>query len=804
MSREKKPGKPRELPPEKLKKVCEPSQFKFRTTLEVPPLRGTIGQERAISAIEFGLSIKNQGFNVYVAGPSGTGRTSTIKSYLKKMAEKEKTPDDWCYVHNFSSPDSPLAINLPPGRGYELAKNMEELIKDSQARITQAFESEDYERRKNEAVDVYQKEKKKIIARLEKEAKQKNFSIQITPMGIVTIPMKEGKPLKQEEYEALSREEKRKIDRKREDLESSINQALTRVRKLDKEIREKMSRLDRQIALFALGDLIEDLKQKYKDFPKVTQWLDRVKEDIVNNVETFKGEGKRASSFSGVDLIPRESPFDRYKVNVLVNNGGLKGAPVVIEDNPTYYNLFGRVEYRFQLGGMVTDFTMIKPGALHRANGGYLVVRALDVLLNFLSWDALKRTLRSQNIRIENIGESFRPLPTPTLKPQPVPLRVKVILIGSPKLYHLLYFLEEDFQKLFKVKVDFDVEMKRTPENIQKYASFISSRTRDEELLPFDPTGVAKVVEYGSWLVGDQEKLSTRFMEICDLISEASFWAKKAGKKIVKAKDVEKAIQSKIYRSSLIEEKIQELIREGSILIDTRGQVVGQVNGIALIEIGDYGFGKPTRITARTFLGRKGIINIDREVKLSGKIHNKGVMIISGYLAGKYAQQIPLSLSVSLGFEQLYEEIEGDSASSAELYAILSSLAGVPLRQDVGVTGSVNQRGEIQPVGGVTRKVEGFFDVCSLKGLKGTEGVIIPYQNIKNLMLKDEVIEAVKKGKFHIYPVRTVEEGMEILTGIKAGKRLPDRTYEEGTLNWRIEKNLREMAEKLEKIKEKE
>ncbi len=795
----------KELSADKLKRACDPNQFSFKTTEEVAPLQTTVGQKRALNALEFGFGIKMTGFNLYVAGPIGTGKDSTVRNFVKKIAGKESAPSDWCYVYNFAQHDKPLAIELPPGLGCVFTSDMDELIEDCRVEIPKVFEGEEYEKRRNSIMNRFQAKRDKLLGELQRAAEKKSFAIELTVLGIATIPIKDGKPLKREEFDKLTEAEQKKIQENTEELQAQINQMLNKVREMEKETREKISKLDQEVALFAVGHILDKLKNKYKDHSKVADYLKSVQEDIITHLDIFKlKEKKPAIPVPGLEVLATEATFDRYKVNLLVDNCKAKGAPVVIERNPTYYNLVGRMEYKGQFGAMVTDFTMLKAGAIHRANGGYLVLQALDVLTNFLSWDALKRVLESKEVKIQNIGEQFRLFPAATLEPEPIPLNIKVILIGSPLIYYLLYQYDEDFRKLFKVRADFDIEMDNTRRQANRYAAFISARCQEQNLRHFDRSGVAKVVEFGARFAEDQRKLSTRFIEITDLISEASFWAQRDNNNVVKAVHVEKAIEQKIYRSSMIEEKIKEMIRDGTILIDTSGTVAGQVNGISIIGLGDYIFGKPSRITARAYMGKGEVINIEREVKMSGRIHNKGVMILTGYLGEKYAMDKPLSFSASICFEQLYEEVEGDSASSAELYAILSSISGVPLKQGIAVTGSVNQRGEIQPVGGVNRKIEGFFDVCKAKGLNSEQGVIIPLQNVKNLMLKDEVVEAVKKKRFHIYPVRTIEEGIEILTGVEAGKRRADGTYKKGTINYMVDRRLREMAEQQRAFKKKE
>jgi len=783
-----------------LKKICDVGDLDFKTTEELPPLDGTIGQERAVDALEFGLDIKTKGFNLYVSGIPGTGKDSAIRTYVKRVAERGKVPSDWCYVYNFDTPRLPVAIELSPGKGQEFSKDMNELIKGCEETIPNAFESEIYEKRKNEIVEKLQSRRDAMLKELQERAQEVGFTVKFTPGGVATMPLYDGKPLTSEEYKKLPPERKKVLQEGSEQLQEDTGRFLKRLRAMEKEAKDLVYQLDKDIVLFAIGHLIGDLKEKYKDNEKLVNYLENVQRDIVDNHKDFSKEKKPLIPLPGFEVTAKPS-FERYMVNVLVDNSKTSGAPVVIETNPTYNNLFGMIEYQAQFGGaMLTDFTMIKSGAIHQANGGYLVVRALDVLRNFMVWDALKRTLRSQKATIENIGEQFRVFPASTLKPEPIPLDIKVVMIGSPYIYYLLYHLDEDFMKLFKVKSDFDVEMDRSNDYVKKYAEFISAICRKEGLRHFDSSAVARVVEYGSWLAGHQNKLSTRFMEVADLVNEASFWAEKNGNKYVTAKDVQRAVDKKTYRSNMIEDKIQELIEDGTILMDTEGSVVGQANGLSIIFLGDYFFGKPSKITARVSMGKGEVVDIEREVEMSGPVHSKGVMILDGYLRGNYALDKPLSVSISLGFEQLYEEVEGDSASSAELYAVLSALSDIPIKQNLAVTGSVNQLGKIQAIGGVNKKIEGFFDICKLRGLSSDQGVIIPRSNVKHLMLRDDVVEAVKKGKFHVYAVETIEEGIELLAGVPAGERRPDGSYPEGTVNCAVDKRLREFAEKLEKF----
>ncbi|MDO8684249.1 MAG: ATP-binding protein [Armatimonadota bacterium] len=789
----------RELAPIELTHRCDPDSLGFETTAEITPLVGTVGQERAVWSIDFGLGIETQGFNLFVSGRTGTGRNSSVKSFVERKAAGEPVPDEWCYVNDFDDPYRPNAIAMTPGRGQLFAEEMDRLIDGCKNEIPRAFESENYEKRKSEAVEKIQKERDTLLTQLRHESAELGFSIEMTPVGIATVPMADGKPLSREEYEKLPDAKKEKIKERSEHLENLTNSILARLRQLEKDAAQRVKELDKEVALFAVGHLLDDLRKTFSECDEIQDYLKKVQDDIVEHLEDFRSQEKKVA-IPGVEETQIGPSFDRYKVNVIVSNKDLKGAPVVVENNPTYYNLIGKIEYRARFGFMTTDHNMIKAGAIHRANGGYLIMQALDLLTNPFSWDALKRTLRAGEARIENIGEQYGIVPSSTLKPEPIPVKVKVILIGSPYIYHLLHAMDEDFRKLFKVKADFDIEMDRNDRHIAQYAAFIATRSKDRDLKPFHKTAVARIVDYGSRLIEDKEKLSTRFIEVSDIASEANYWASREGSELVTAEHVDTAMEQKEYRSKMIEDKVQRLIEEGTIMIDTDGAVAGQTNALSIYELGDHTFGRPSRITATVSLGRGGILDIQRETDMSGKIHNKGVMILSGYLAGQYGQDKPIVASVTLAFEQLYEELEGDSASSTELYTILSALSGVPIKQGIAVTGSVNQKGEIQPIGGVNRKIEGFYVVCKARELTGDQGVMIPIQNVKHLMLKQEVIDAVQEGKFHIWPVSHVNEGIEVLTGVPAGERLADGGYHEGTIHYMVEKRLRDFADKLKEF----
>ncbi len=794
---------PKPLGSDELYSCCAPELFTFETTDDLPELKETIGQERALSSIDFGLTLDSKGYNIYILGQNGTGRATSIKSILTKKAAGEPVPSDWCYVYNFENADIPLAISMPPGQALIFHKDMEEMIKILKVEIPKVFESKEYEKQKNKILEEFQAKQKEMFSKLEEEAQSKGFSIRKTVSGLMIVPVKKsGEPLTEEEYETLDDKTKAKIDEIGKGLQEKLNDVVREVREGEKAVKNALSQLERDAALAAVGHFMDELKAKYSAHEKITAYLAAVTEDILEHLDDFKVQEEQTPPLPFMKMQKAEPTFTRYVVNVLVNNRDTKGAPFVFESNPTYYNLFGRLEYRFQYGVATTDFSMIKAGALHRANGGYLVINALDLLRNMFSYETLKRALKNKEIRLEDIWEQYRLMSTTTLRPEALPLEVKVILIGNPELYYLLYNLDEEYRELFKVKADFDSRMDKTPDTIQKYASFVAGICRESKFIPFDRTGVAKVVEYGSRLAEHQGKLSSRFSEIADVIRESNYWANKAGSPVVREEHVEKALKEKLYRTNRIEERMQEMITEGTIIIDTEGQKVGQINGLAVLDMGDYRFGKPSRITARTFAGKAGVINIERETKMSGKIHEKAILIITNYIGSTYAKKKPISFSASITFEQLYDMVEGDSASCAELYVLLSSLADIPLKQSIAVTGSMDQNGDVQPIGGVNEKIEGFFDLCKVRGLEGTHGVVIPRKNVRHLMIKKEVVDAVREGKFLIYPIDRVEEGLEIFTGMPAGELRSDGTYPEGTVNFLIARRLEELSAALKEKKE--
>ncbi|MBZ5496447.1 MAG: AAA family ATPase [Acidobacteriia bacterium] len=789
--------------PEQLRWRCDCSAFPFGTTADIPPLKGLVEQERPIRAIRFGLGIASPGYNIYVSGLTGTGKTTVIKQFLDDIACTMPTPDDWCFVYNFRSPNSPTVLNMPAGGAKILKAGMDELVLHLKTDIPKAFESKEYEQSVHALIHENQNLQQEMFNQLSEKARTQGFSLEISKMGVSVVPIIDGNPVGPEQFEALDEATKNDIETRREALQQEINAFLRQVRDINKSSRDRVNELNRRVGMYVVGMKIESLKEQHAQLPRVTAYLDDVQDYILSHLDDFTEDSQKqeSSPTAKLSLEPPADPFVKYRVNIVVDNTDVQGAPVVIETNPTYYNIFGRMDRWTQLGTLQTDFTMIQAGAYMKANGGFLVVNAHDVLLNFGVWETLKRTVKNKEVRIEDLSVQYGLVPVAGMRPNPIPTNVKVIMIGNQMIYHLLYEMDEDFRKIFKVKADFDSQMDRSTKSLQSYASFISNRCHHENLLHFDPTGVAEVIEYGARLVDDQEKLSSRFSDVADIVREASFWAAQDRREIVSADHVRRAIEEKYFRSSLVEERLREFITEGTIMVDVTGEAVGQVNGLAVIDLGDIRFGKPSRITAKTFVGKSGVLDIERESKMSGKIYEKGVLILGGYLGASFAQERPLSLSASICFEQSYEGVDGDSASSTELYALLSSLSNAPIRQGIAVTGSVNQHGMIQPIGGVNQKIEGFYDVCKAKGLTGDQGVMIPIQNIKNLMLRPDVVEAVKQGKFHLYAVRSINEGIEILTGLPAGVKV-NGCYPEGTINQRVEQRLKDFAEGLKKFTE--
>ena len=784
-----------ELSVEKLRKICRAELVKCESSADVQPLQEIVGQERAVKALRFGLDIKGLGFNIYVAGIPGTGRETAVKRFLESVAERKPVPSDWCYVHNFKNAYHPKALRLPAGQAREFQTDMRELVTRAKRDIRTAFDGDEYSAKREEMIQNLNQQQERLFQRISERAKQEDFMLKPTPMGMLAIALKDAKPVDDEQFLSLSQEEQNAITQKRSDLRAEIQQAIREAKDLERKTDKALQRLDQEIALYALNHLIEDLQEKYQTLPDVIAYLNDVKRDILDNISDFRTESQAQAEAAVPQVFDKQSAIKRYEVNVLVDNSELKGAPVITELNPTYNNLFGRIDKEAQFGTMITDFTMIREGCLHRANGGYLVLPVEEVLRNLFSWDSLKRALRNQAIAIEEAGERLGFITTQSLRPEPVPLEVKVVLIGPPTIYYLLNAYDNEFNELFKVKADFDIQMERTAQHISHYLAFTARLCEDEGLKALDGPALGKVIEHGSRLAEDQEKLSTRFHDLANVIREASFYAEQTAAPVVTAAHIRQAIDEKLYRSNLLQERIRDMIADDQLLIDVAGEVIGQVNGLSVIDLGDIRFGRPSRITASTGVGSQGVIDIERKAELGGPIHTKGVMILNGYLTEKYAQNTPLNLAAHLVFEQSYGGVEGDSASSTELYALLSSLSQLPVMQGIAVTGSVNQKGRVQAIGGVNEKIEGFFEVCQVKGLTGRQGVLIPASNVKNLMLKEDVVGAVKEGMFHIWPVQTIDEGIEILTGVKAGRLLDDGMFEDNSVNRRVAQQLSAFAE---------
>lgn len=797
---------PQEVPPERLRRTCDPRQFPFSTTDELPPLQEIVGQERALDALRLGLSIPDpqHRYNLYVAGEPGLGKTSAVSRLLSEVASTRPVPPDLVYVHNFRVPHVPRYLLLPAGRGRELKGDMDRLVEFLSQEVPRVLESEEFKAREKRERERISREREEEFRALERRAGELGFALQRTPLGIHTIPLKgDGTPYSQEEYGLLSEEERGAILRRQEELQALVRDAFGRLSRLDEAWGEVQRRLHREAVEFLLEPRLAALRAHYAGLERVQTFLDEVKADVLENVDAFAGNKK---AVPGLPFpIPEGDRYLRYRVNVVVDRAGAAGAPVVVEGNATYTNLFGTIERRFQLGAVTTDFTQIRGGALHRANGGYLVLSATNLLRFPLSWEALKTALKAGEIRTEDPAQMLGLSSTEGLRPEPVPLDVKVVLVGPLYLYYLLYAYDEDFRKLFGVRADFDTEMPWTVEGERALAHFVRACREDNPaVLPFSPSGVARLVEYAAELAADQTKLSTRFGALSALVAEASFWARAAGASVVDADHVRQAIAKGRSRHALLAEKVREWIARGKLIVDVHGARVGQVNGLAVLDLGDFAFGKPTRITANVFTAKSGVVDIEREAELGGKLHTKGVMILKGYLAAQFGGRKPLTLGASLALEQSYSGVEGDSASAAELYALLSALAGVPARQGVAVTGAVDQKGRLQPVGGINEKVEGHFLVCRELGLDGTQGVIIPQGNVDELMLPEEVAEAVAGGKFHVWACSTVEEGVELLFGLPAGEPDAEGNYPEGTLFRKVADRLEEIRSRLREEEEDE
>ncbi len=791
---------PKALSPQLLYTRCDPTQFGFKSTEELEPLEETIGQGRAVAAVQFGIGIGHEGYNLFCLGPTGIGKHAFIRHFLEKKASQEPTPPDWCYINNFTEGQKPWKLELPPGVATALQIEMDRLIEELRSAIPAAFESDDYRTRKQVIEDEIKERQGKAFEELRLKAQEKGIAVVRTPTGLVFAPMKNGEILNPEEFEKLSEDERKRVETEIGNLRQEVEIFMAQLPLIEREGREKLKTLNREVSNFAIGNLIDEVRRRFATLTQVTAHLDAVERDVIENVNEF--------------LSPPESPLAvvlgvpppqaskgwhatrRYRVNVLVAHTANHGAPVIYEDHPSYQNLVGQVEYIPQMGALVTDFNLIRAGALHRANGGYLILDAHKVLLQPYAWEGLKRALQSSRITMESLGQMLGLISTVSLEPEPIPLRVKVVLIGERLLLYLLSHFDPEFHDLFKVAVDFEEQMDRTAENNLLYARMIGTMARRNELMSLSCEAVARVIEQSARIAGDAEKLSTHNRTLSDLLKEADYWARNEKRTMIEAADVEKAVEAQVYRTGRLRERLQEEIRRGTILIDTEGEKVGQVNGLSVVQMGQFMFGHPSRITARARMGKGEVIDIEREVELGGPIHSKGVLILANFLGARYASERPLSLSASIVFEQSYGGVEGDSASCAELYALLSALGEIPIKQSFAVTGSVNQHGQVQAIGGVNEKIEGFFDVCRARGLTGEQGVLIPQSNVKHLMLRKDVVEAVAEGRFKVFAVDTIDQGIEILTGVRAGERDAAGNFPEGTVNQRVESRLMMLAEK--------
>ena len=783
-----------ELNYKNLKIKCDPSIFKFGTTEELTGIETGIGQDRGIKALEFGLNVDIKGYNLYLEGPSGVGKTMYTKHYLDKISKKKKTPCDWCYIYNFDNPNEPIALPLHAGQGREFKEHMDSFIKDIKNDLKSTFDNDDFEKEKALITQTFEAQRDALMEKLNKKSAKYGFQVKSSQNGIYMMPTINGKAIEQEEFDKLDDEIKQSFEDNSSIVQEQILQVISEIKNIERETQKKLSEWQSNVALLTINAHINYIKSKFKRNKKINNFLESIKKDILKNIDYFLVEPQETPQVAG-PRPEQPKPWQNYRVNLFIDNSHQDGAPVIMDSDYSYHNLFGKLEYENYYGSLKTDYTMLKPGLLHQANGGYIIFQAHDLIENGICYETLKKALRQKQLLLENTADPRSPMVMVSLKPEPIPLDIKVIIIGSEEIYQTLLAVDDDFRKLFKIKVEFEDSSDNTPENMNKLAKFIHGYCTQEELPHLDAPAVAKVIEYSSRLADNQDKLSTRFNDLSQIIGEAATWAIMNKSKVVTAEYVDMALSERINRIKKYDSMYIEMIKENTLLIDTNGSKVGQINGLTVMNIGDYTFGKPVKITANTYTGKTGVINIEREVDLSGSTHSKGVYILSGYLGEKFAQDIPMSLTASICFEQLYNGVDGDSASSTELYAILSSLSGVPINQSFAVTGSVNQKGEIQPIGGVNEKIEGYFQICKMRGLDGSHSVMIPIQNTKNLNLNKEVVEAVKNGKFHIYAISTIDEGIELLTGVPAGKRDSKGMFPAGTINYLAYEKLKKYAE---------
>ena len=781
-----------------LRRCVDPTSLGIKTTSELEPITGLIGQDRALRAIEFGVNMRSYDFNMFVLGPPASGKSTAVRTYLSKKAAEAPAPADWVYVNNFQDPNRPRALKLPAGRGRKLASAMVAAIDELRTTLPTIFEGEDYQARRRAIEEEFRSGQEDSFEALNRKAQAQNIAILRTPMGFAMAPVHEGKVVKPEVFNALPDDMRQNVQAKIEALQKELEAILEKAPKSDKERRERLRELNEEVATIAVNDALDDVKAAYADLPGIAEYLDAADKDLTRNVALFLASpGEENEVVKQPADTSRDPRFRRYMINVMVGNGHEgAGAPVLEEINPNYGNLIGRIEHIAQMGAFLTDFLLIKPGALHRANGGYLLIDARKLLLSPFAWEALKHTIKAREIRIEQPSETVGFVSTQTLDPEPIPLDVKIVLFGDRELYYLLAAHDPEFRGLFKVQADFDDTINRSSDNDLAYARVIASIVREHKLKPFDASGIARVIEEGARLADAREKLSIELGRISDLVREADYWSTQAGHDVTKREDVARAVEEAIQRADRLRDRSQEIIDREIVFIDTTGEKVGQINALSVLQLGSFSFGRPSRITARVRMGQGRVTDIEREVNLGGPLHSKGVMILWGFLAGRFAEDVPLAMAASLVFEQSYGGVDGDSASSTELYALLSALAEVPIKQSFAVTGSVNQWGEVQAIGGVNEKIEGFFDICKSRGLTGDQGVMIPKSNVQHLMLREDVIEAVKQGKFEIHAVSHIDEGIEILTGVKAGERGGDRQFPAGSINRLVEDKLRLFAER--------
>ena len=792
-----------EVPLERLRKDYDLKALGFASTDEVQPSSGILGQEPALRALRFGLSSQSDGFNVYVAGEPGTGRTTAVMAYLQDVAKGKPVPGDWCYINNFVDPYRPSALHLPPGQARQFSRDMNELVQEMRKRIPLLYEGTLYTQRRMAITSAFDEQRQQLFDGLARSAKKAGFRVEASDSGLTLVPLKDKRPMTEEDMAALSDAERQELLARREVVDGQVSTATKQVRQAEKLVRRQLEALDKDIAAGAIRPAIEELKAKYGVSTGAQVYLDAVQGDMLANLAAFRAEEREREEAPAESSQPSFG-FSRYAVNIVVDNSDWNGAPVVTESNPMFGNLLGRIEREAEFGALITDFTMLKGGSLHRANGGYLIMPAEELVAAPGAWDGLKRALRNRNVVIEDAAERMAAVPVKGVQPEPIPLNVKVILIGDPRSHYALYSGDPDFRELFKVKADFDVRMEASAQHVADYVGFMHALCDKENLRHLQREAAARIVEHASRLAEDQEQLSTHFGAIADVLREANYWAGEDGVQTVAAAHVRQALEARISRSDLFQRQVKQQIAEGTVVIDTTGKVAGQVNGLYVVNVGDYRFGCPRRITASVGMGKKGVADIEYQVRLAGPLHAKGGLILTGYLNGRYAQDKPISLSASIVFEQSYEEIEGDSASCAELCALLSALVDLPVSQGLAMTGSVDQRGGVQAIGAVNEKIEGFFDVCRDRGLTGKQGVIIPHSNVRNLMLRKDVIGAVRDGQFTVFAIRHVDEGLELLTGVSAGVRGPDGKFPTGSVNARVDARLQELAEGLYKFGEQE